>query len=417
MSDESDSEIEFNMDKRETVEKNNEDSALNTVKQGQGDIESAFNNNVRDDIARQRNTVEMERNFEGEQGVSYFENNSVHERKWGNAPRFCREQLPIAGHPATIRPDAYSGSDDWEEYFSHFQDCAELGRWSTEDRVLTLAASLKGPARTFYMSLPTHERRPYSILVRRLEERFGSARQQNRWLSRFEMRTRNSGETVAALGDDLRQMVQKAYCNLDSLAQEVLALNQLYKSIPIEMKCRCVDRECKTVADAVDIIERYEALLGESSQKKTSVRSVSYENCSENKLDMEWQNNGDPNVRLISQQPNNDRTIQMLLSRMDKLENQIRNTNNRSNFRFGRNNYQNGSNTQNQRTCFICDSPDHFYRQCSMSNGHEFRENKPPNSQNLEISDQIQLWKRFRETTFRLFNRSGVDGYRSRILC
>ncbi|VDI65534.1 Hypothetical predicted protein [Mytilus galloprovincialis] len=174
-----------------------------------------------------------------------------HERKWGNAPRFCREQLPIAGHPATIRPDAYSGSDDWEEYFSHFQDCAELGRWSMEDRVLTLAASLKGPARTFYMSLPTHERRPYSILVRRLEERFGSARQQNRWLSRFEMRTRNSGETVAALGDDLRQMVQKAYCNLDSLAQEVLALNQLYKSIPIEMKCRCVDRECKTVADAV----------------------------------------------------------------------------------------------------------------------------------------------------------------------
>ncbi|VDI33836.1 Hypothetical predicted protein [Mytilus galloprovincialis] len=100
------------------------------------------------------------------------------------------------------------------------------------------------------------------------------------------MRTRNSGETVAALGDDLRQMVQKAYCNLDSLAQEVLALNQLYKSIPIEMKCRCVDRECKTVADAVDIIERYEALLGESSQKKTSVRSVSYENYSENKLEM-----------------------------------------------------------------------------------------------------------------------------------
>ncbi|CAG2244026.1 unnamed protein product [Mytilus edulis] len=70
MSDESDSEIEFNMDKRETVEKNNEDSALNTTKQGQGDIESAFNNNVRDDMARQRNTVETERNFEGEQGVS-----------------------------------------------------------------------------------------------------------------------------------------------------------------------------------------------------------------------------------------------------------------------------------------------------------------------------------------------------------
>ncbi|CAC5389914.1 unnamed protein product [Mytilus coruscus] len=262
------------------------------AKQGQGDIESEFNNNVEDDIARQRHTVEIERNFEGDPCVLYFKNNNGHERKWGNAPRFCREQLPIAGHSATIRPDAYSGSDYWEEYFSHFQDCAELGRWSMEDRVLTLAASLKGPARTFYISFPTHERRTYSILVRRLEERFGSVRQQNRWLSRFEMRKRNSGETVAAPGNDLRQMVQKAYCNINSMAQEVLALNQLYKSIPLEMKCRCVDRECKTVADAVDIIERYEALLGESSdQKKTSVRSVSYENCSENKVDMEWQNN------------------------------------------------------------------------------------------------------------------------------
>ena len=383
MSDESDSEIEFNMDKRETVEKNNEDSALNTVKQGQGDMESEFNDNIRDDMVRQRNTVETERNFEVNPGVLYFENNNSQERKWGNAPRFGREQLPIAGHPATIRPDAYSGSD-WEEYYSHFQDCAELGRWSMEDRVLTLAASLKGPARTFYMSLPSHERRTYNILVRRLEERFGSARQQNRWLSRFEMRKRNSGETVAALGDDLRQMVQKAYCNLNSMAQEVLALNQLYKSIPLEMKCRCVDRECKTVGDAVDIIERYEALLGESSdKKKTSVCSVSYENCIENKADMEWQNNVDPNVRLVSQQPNNDKTIQMLISRIDKLENQTQNKGNRSNFRFGQTNYQNGRNTQNQRTCFICDSPDHFYRQCSMYTGPKFRENKPPNSHNF----------------------------------
>ncbi|CAC5373350.1 unnamed protein product [Mytilus coruscus] len=64
MSDESDSEIEFNMDKREKAEKNQEDSTFNTAKQGQGDIESEFNNNVRDDMARQKNKIEIERNFE-----------------------------------------------------------------------------------------------------------------------------------------------------------------------------------------------------------------------------------------------------------------------------------------------------------------------------------------------------------------
>ena len=34
------------------------------------------------------------------------------------------------------------------------------------------------------------------------------------------------------------------------------------------MKCRCIDKECHSVAAAVDLIERYEALLGESSDKK-----------------------------------------------------------------------------------------------------------------------------------------------------
>jgi hypothetical protein len=66
---------------------------------------------------------------------------------------------------------------------------------------------------------------------------------------------------IATFGDDLRQMAQKAYSNLDTRAQEVLALNQLYKNISLEMKCRCIDKECHSVTEAVDLVERYEALL------------------------------------------------------------------------------------------------------------------------------------------------------------
>ena len=105
--------------------------------------------------------------------------------------------------------------------------------------------------------------------------RFGSVRQQNRWLSRLEMRQRHPDESVAVLGDDLRRMAQRAYCDLDTIAQEVLALNQLYKIISPEMKCRCIDRDCRTVADAVDVIERYESIMGEPKGRITSsVRRV-----------------------------------------------------------------------------------------------------------------------------------------------
>ena len=34
------------------------------------------------------------------------------------------------------------------------------------------------------------------------------------------------------------------------------------------MKCRCIDRDCRTIESAVEIVERYEAILGEGTEKK-----------------------------------------------------------------------------------------------------------------------------------------------------
>ena len=127
-----------------------------------------------------------------------------------------------------LKPEPYSGQENWEEYISHFENCADLCQWDRRQKVLMLAASLRGQARTFYMSLSREEQNSYRSLVSTLNHRFGSSRHQNRWLAKLEMRRRESGESIAAVGDDIRQMAQKAYCNLDPLAQEALALNQLY---------------------------------------------------------------------------------------------------------------------------------------------------------------------------------------------
>lgn len=69
-------------------------------------------------------------------------------------------------------------------------------------------------------------------------------------------------------------MVQKAYCDLDEKAQEILALNHLYKLISVEMKCRCIDKNCQSISEAADVIDRFEAILGENYDKKeTSCQS------------------------------------------------------------------------------------------------------------------------------------------------
>ena len=111
------------------------------------------------------------------------------------------------------------------------------------------------------MSLSESERRDYETLTSRLSQRFGSSKHQNLWLFKFENRRRMRGESIISLADDIWQLAQKAYADLDSIAVERLALNQLYNQISGDMHFRCIDNNCHTVNDAVSVIERYEAIL------------------------------------------------------------------------------------------------------------------------------------------------------------
>ncbi|KAK3601748.1 hypothetical protein CHS0354_016111 [Potamilus streckersoni] len=154
------------------------------------------------------------------------------------------------------------------------------------------------------------------------------------------MRKRQPSEPIAALGDDIRQMAQKAYCNLDSKAQESLALNQFYKILPIEMKCRCINKNCETVADAVDDVDRYEAILGDEYDKKKA------------------------NVRAVG---SNETEHQAMLQRIEKrLELLEKGSTPLKNVKDWRNQIQTRPAPRNEKrgTCFVCNSPDHFFRNC-----------------------------------------------------
>ncbi|CAC5399474.1 H2A [Mytilus coruscus] len=239
-------------------------------------------------------------------------------------------------HTVSIRPEPHDGRENWEEYISHFEVCAELGRWREADKVLAVAVALRGPARTFYISLEQTEKRDYGILTQRLGFRFGSTRQQNRWLSRLESRKRNPGESIAALADDLRQRARRAYIDLDARAQEVLALNQLFKR-------------------AVEIIERYEAIIGDGSEKKKgSVRMTTDTHVGEA-----------PN---FSQEPPENQfhdSINGLTRRISQLEGTKQNNSN--SWQNDNNRRSQWGNTNNrQAKCFICENTSHLCRYCSF---------------------------------------------------
>ncbi|MCG7877677.1 MAG: hypothetical protein N0C90_15270, partial [Candidatus Thiodiazotropha endolucinida] len=71
-------------------------------------------------------------------------------------------------------------------------------------------------------------------------------------------------------------MAQKAYTSLDTTAQEMLALQQFYKAVPLEMRCRIMDRDCTSIREAVDVVERYEELLNDCPDKKRSITRGTY---------------------------------------------------------------------------------------------------------------------------------------------
>ncbi|CAC5384657.1 unnamed protein product [Mytilus coruscus] len=96
------------------------------------------------------------------------------------------------------------------------------------------------------------------------------------------------------------------------------------------MKCRCIDKECQTIADAVGVIERYESILGDGDKKKSTIRAVDPKVIEGHMSERAYQSN-----------------LQALQDRIAKLE-------------------QGHGNRDTKRTntfrCYSCNSPDHFMR-------------------------------------------------------
>lgn len=248
-----------------------------------------------------------------------------------------------------IKPTIYDGTEDWESYFSHFSNCADLGRWSNEEKALTLASCLKGSARTFYLGLRPKEQRVYAILEQKLSERFGSSRQQTRYLTKFETRKRNIGEAVASYGDDLRLLARRAYPDLGTEAQESLALHQLYKNISLDLKYRCMDRNCSTIEEAVEIVERCESILGPDDRKRSTVRNIA----SSETRNVAANNKTLVESELMSQMHN-------ILNRLEKMETKIE----KASLAEKDDRKRSGRYDRKFTGCFLCSGMDHYAKDC-----------------------------------------------------
>ena len=167
---------------------------------------------------------------------------------------------------------------------------------------------------------------------------------------------RGPDETIATLGDDLKLLAQRAYPDLGAKAQESLALHQFYKAITLEVKCRCIDRDCRTFESVVEILERYEAILGECTEKKNTFRAINDaadsgpSNCS--RSHQNWNNMSKSNDGTQARDTN------QILDRLEKLESCLQSIGARDSTRHRQ--------PVRRGVCFICKSPQHFLQDCPI---------------------------------------------------
>ena len=259
-----------------------------------------------------------------------------------------------------VRLRSFSGDDDsdWEQFHEHFEVVAEIGGWGIRSMLLALRSCMKGKADQFLSNLPPAVKASYRLLVEAFSTRFNNPRQQPMWVSTFKNRTRGPSEQVTTFADDLSRLAKKAYADLDYMAQERMALDQLYGSITPELRLRCIDRDCRTVDQAVEVIRTYEGIIGSNNTGRGSQSQVRM-------VTTRPQTKCRQEQRLSTDADNILKELQQRVEDLERLNRQLGQQNRRQrpqqayNPRHGPQNVNHGP-----PRCFGCQSTAHFYRDC-----------------------------------------------------
>ena len=96
-------------------------------------------------------------------------------------------------------PDRFDGSTPALDYLSHFEACCQVNRWSQEEAVQYLAASLRGSAVKLLTQQPGR-RLTYGELVDRMKRRYGPGGKADVFLAELHQRRRGRRKVYKNLG-------------------------------------------------------------------------------------------------------------------------------------------------------------------------------------------------------------------------
>ena len=138
--------------------------------------------------------------------------------------------LPTHAARPLVLPETFDGTSSWTDWCFHFDNVAAVNGWSDAQKLQWLRVRLTGRAQKALHRLTTSTNTSYAATRDALHARFEPDSRHTRYLAEFQSRRKRAGEGWADFADDLRNLADKAYHNLQEEACERLSTTPISTS-------------------------------------------------------------------------------------------------------------------------------------------------------------------------------------------
>ena len=265
----------------------------------------------------------------------------------------------------------FNGETEWNAFLVQFQAWLRLNHYDGEDcRTMwcdMLGLALDGEAQLFYSGLSDVDRTHYETLIDRLEQRYSGSGVVEVFRAKLQnVPKRQPGESLEKLRDSVWLMARKAYPELPRVAQEQLATDALMRAVDYDLRIQCTMKECKSLDDAVAVMQRYEAVQQTDPEKRRKmVKVVEPVRSDESGVSRQIEELCSKMTDLLDQQVKAMESIKQLQS--PKRTTSYRNRG-----------FQNGNRRAGKDECFQCGQKGHFARDCPQKKQTQAGNATPP---------------------------------------
>lgn len=209
----------------------------------------------------------------------------------GTPGEFGRAYTPTRGSSSRASPDlvkpivtpeSYNGQGSYRDWFTHFDTCRNINRWTDQQACQFLAVKLKGSALRVFSDLSPYERQDYDTVTTALKERFDPDRDTGVFWAQLRGRTRKKGESLADLAGHIQRLTCRAYPEVDSSARGTIEIQHFIDALDNkEIQKQLRRNKPSTLGEAVRMAldeESFDKLEGVAKTANNPVGSLTENN-------------------------------------------------------------------------------------------------------------------------------------------